>query len=299
MIKERHLHSAYYCQGQVMSISSSKRYGADCQSTCESYDVLAKKAIELENKFPIPHLHDAAVAELDGTAFVMGGSYDDAATGRQVASDRIFCLDNQSHPQGQAGTWIEQEARLITARSCAAAVAFQGKLWVAAGVDSQLRYLSSVEVFNPIVGTWHAAGELKESMGDSIALFVIKGDLFAARGARHRGMWVEKLDQQTGTWLVVGELDDGDRACCAFAACDSTIYFFGGGEVVFDTTWNSFNTSTREWASKGKRYSKHSKRQLPEAYSFGGGQAVCITPSEQLSGLTTWTNSHWRRVVLL
>ena len=135
MIKKRCYHSAYYCQGQVLSVSING-FGADAQgendnefdshASSERYDVLSQAAVKLEQKLPIPNLHDVAMAELDGKAFVIGGYRGVAFTGQGEKSDRVFCLDNKRH-RGQAGTWIEQEARLITGRSQAAAATHQAR----------------------------------------------------------------------------------------------------------------------------------------------------------------------------
>jgi hypothetical protein len=288
MIKNRYWHSAYYCQGQVLSVSSHGGDGANGQGTSERYDVLSQTAVELEHKLPIPNLYGVAMAELDGKAFVIGGAYEDAATGEDVRSDRVFCLDNKRH-RGQAGTWIEQEARLITARSRAAAATYQGKVWLAGGRDGNYRPLSSIEVFDPLVGSWQAAGDLtKARSGSSFALFAIKDDLFAAGCTNFDGMWVEKRDGQTGAWQLVSELNDCYRDGCALAACGSTIYFLGGYDSSTKKSWNSFDTRTSTWASQQGQYQDEATRQLPRNFSFG--QAVCITPSEQLSGLGTWTS---------
>jgi len=138
------------------------------------------------------------------------------------------------------------------------------------------------------VGSWQAAGDLTEARGSSIALFAIKDDLFAAGGSRNNGMWVEKRDGQTGAWQLVSELNDGNRYDCGLAACGSTIYFLGGNDSSTKKSWNSFDTRTNKWASQQEQYQDEATRQLPRA--FYEGRAVCITPSEQLSGLCTWTS---------
>jgi hypothetical protein len=279
MIKNRITYSAYYCQGEVLSVSSYNCRFADGRGTSERYDVLSQTAVELEHRLPIPNLCDVAVAELNGKAFVIGGWYDDAATRRSVYSDRIFCLN-----MDQAGTWIEQESRLITARRRAAAATYQGKVWLAGGYGQSLT-LTSIEVFDPLVGSWQAAGNLTRVYPNSIALFAIKDDLFAA-GFSYRGMWVEKRDGQTGAWQLVSELNDGNRLGCALTACGSTIYFLGGYDSNAEKSWNSFDTQTNTWASQGGQYQDEATRQLPR--NFIHGQAVCITPDEQLAVLAKY-----------
>jgi len=280
MITNRYGHAAYYCQGEVLSVSSHW-YHAGGQGTSERYDVLSQTAVELEHMLPIPDLCAFAMAELDEKAFVIGGMYKDATSRRYVNSDRVFCLDNKKH-RGQAGTWIEQEARLITARSYAAAATYQGKVWVAGGTGYD-QHLSSVEVFDPLVGSWQAAGDLtKARRNGSIALFVIKDDLFAATGT-YEGMLVEKRDGQTGSWQLVSEMNDGDRSYCSMTACGSTIYFIGGRGFDIMNNWNSFDTNTKKWASEEGEYQDVATRQLPREFKLG--QAVCITPNEQLKQL--------------
>jgi len=300
MIKRRRYQAAYYCQGQVLSVSSGV-FGSDGQGTSERYDVLSQTAVELEHKLPIPNLCGFAITELDGKAFVIGGYYQDVATHREVKSDRVFCLDNKRH-RGQAGTWIEQEARLITARYYAAAATYQSKVWLAGGRDGNDHDLSSIEVFDPLVGSWQAAGDLtKARRFCSIALFAIKDDLFAAGGTFDEGTWVEKRNGQTGAWQLVSEindgklwqlvseLNDGKREGCSLAACGSTIYFLGSCHgAITEKSWNSFDTRTNKWASQQEQYRNEATRQLPRIFSYG--RAVCITPSEQLSGLGTWTS---------
>jgi hypothetical protein len=288
MIKNRWHHSAYYCQGEVLSVSSGGGRGANGQGTNERYDVLSQTAVELENKLPIPDLCGVAMAELDGKAFVISGMYIDAATGQYVTSDRVFCLDNKRH-RGQAGTWIEQEARLITGRSGGAAATYQGKVWLAGGYNDYGQPLPSIEVFDPVVGSWQAAGNLTMARFCISYLFAIKDDLFAAGCTSYdrEGMWVEKRDAQTGTWQLLSRLNDGKRDGCALAACGSTIYFLGGHRPSHKS-WNSFDTCANMWASQQEQYQDVATRQLPR--NFCQGQAVCITPIEQQSGLSTWTS---------
>jgi Kelch motif len=296
MIKNRWLHSAYHCQGQVLSVSSIDGYGADGQGTSERYDVLSQTAVELEHKLPIPNLFLVATAELDGKAFAIGGRYEDAATDRDVYSDRVFCLDNKRH-RGQAGKWDEQEARLINARCYAAVATFQGKMWLAGGYNGYGQPLSSVTVLDPLDGSWQTAGNLTKARFGKIALFVINDDLYAA-GGNSEGMWVEKRDRQNDVWQLLclsllgepllSKFCDGNRFGCALAACDSTIYFLGGDDSSTNKSWNSYNTRTNKWASQQEQYQDVATRQLPR--NFSHGQAVCITPSEQISGLGTWTS---------
>jgi hypothetical protein len=144
--------------------------------------------------------------------------------------------------------------------------------------------LSSVEVFDPDVGLWQPAGNLT-FIKDTIKLFVINGELFAA-GVNFNSIAVEKYNVDTGVWELVSSCHDGARHNCGLAACDSTIYFLGGGhgENTFKT-WNSFDASTNTWSIIKKNILRvDTERLLPS--QFSNGQAVCITQDYNF----TWTS---------
>jgi len=291
MISRRREYAALYARGKVLSVSC---FDGDGQGTCESYDVLSQTAVELEHKLPCPNLCHVAIAELDDKVFVIGGAYEDSATGRSIISDRVLCLDNKRHRrQADGALWIEQEARLVTARYGAAATAYQGKVWLAGGIDGNGQSVTSIEVFDPLVGTWQAAGDLTEPRDAiNIGLFATcTDDLIAAGSSYSGGMWVEKYNAQNGIFQLVGELSRGEsnRSFCAVVACGSTVYFIGGKSSKASTSWNSFDTQTGKWTSQEhKQNQEEATRQMPR--SFRNGKAVCITPNKQLSGLGAWTS---------
>jgi len=53
-------------------------------------------------------------------------------------------------------------------------------------------------------------------------------------------------------------------------------------------SWNSFDTRANTWASQQGQYKDAAARQLPRFFKYC--RAMCITPSEQLSGSGTWTS---------
>jgi hypothetical protein len=280
-------YSACYIQGQVLSVSGIND-NHDNNNTFSSYDVLSQEAVTLELELPIINLLKFTMVEFNGKefngkefngkVFVIGGYYQDGL------SNRVFYLDKNER---QADTWIEQDATLITPRYGAAAATYQGKLWLAGGYVGFHQPLSSIEVFNPLVGSWQPAGNLTKERDGKIALLVINDDLFAVGTYDHVGkaMWVEKRDPETGLWQPLSEFDDGAhyRTGCAFVACGSTIYFIGGSSGLSLPTWNSFNTQTNKWASENLG---EEKRKLPRY--FAEGQAVPITPNEHLAVLAEY-----------
>lgn len=268
MVKKHYLHSAIYNQGAVFSVECSN--GKSHSNTVEYYDTISQ--ITTIYHFPPIDCSLFALAEFDNKPYLIGGIR------RTRRSDRVYCFDKDS------SMWIEQEARLNTARHSAAAITYQDKLWLAGGVASDNSYgfsLSSVEVFDPLVGLWQEAGDLI-FIKTSIKLFVINDELFAA-GLNYNTIGVEKYDRESGVWQVVSKCH-ADRHDCGLAACGSTIYFLGGGGLEnMYRTWDSFDTSTNTWASQNETIFTYSNRRLP--YQFSNGQAVSITSNEYIK----WT----------
>jgi hypothetical protein len=280
MIRKRSFHSAYYCKGQVLSVSGDGKYNHAVQGTSERYDVFSQTSVELAHKLPIPTLSRVALAELDNKVFAIGGLYVD--DDEMYANAHVFCLDIDRELAGQ---WIKQKAKLSIAGFTPTAATYKGNIWATGGKTT---YYDSetdpnvVEVFDPLVGSWQASGNLESRSHGKITLFVIKDDLFAV--CEHTDdILIEKLDRQTGLWQIISEFYDESRVGCGMAACDSTIYFIGGLRSSTIKSWNSFDTRTNTWASQ---HQPVSTRQMP--ISFSRGQAVCITPDEQLAVLSEY-----------
>ena len=279
MFRKRHKFSAIYHKGQVLAISSGNYTGADGQASCEKYDVLSQTAVELREVPPIHNLNGVSIAELNGKAYVIGGVY----------SDRVFCFDIKKN-LGRNGSWIEQEAKIIIDRSHAAVATYQNKIWLAGGRDCDGEYLSNIEVYDPLMDSWHIASNLSMNRSGTIGLFVINENMYAVGcTSKINVLWIEKYDQLTCTWNLLSKTYDGDRFNCAFVACGDKIYFFGGSSSSKESTsWNSFDTRNKTWASQEGQYKNVAMRQIPK--NFSDGQALCITPSEQLLALSNWTS---------
>ena len=280
MVKKQYNQPGYYSKGLVVTGSSNDGTSTEDDGMLVCYDTVSNISYVL-NYEPIHHFL-FALAEFNGKPYLLGGICRDwFPSSRTRRSNRVFCYEKD------LGRWIEQEAKLITARHSAAAITYQDKLWLAggaAGDDSYGFLLSSVEVFDPDVGLWQPAGNLT-FIKDTIKLFVINGELFAA-GVNFNSIAVEKYNVDTGVWELVSSCHDGARHNCALAACDSTIYFLGGGhgENTFKT-WNSFDASTNTWSIIKKNILRvDTERLLPS--QFSNGQAVCITQDYNF----TWTS---------
>jgi len=293
MVKSCAMHAAVYYKGQVISVHVDGRV--------EKYHVhsqIAGNVVDLQCKLPFASLNGFAMAELNGKAFVVGGCGIESSEGggEESESNRVFCLslDDDIHVG-----WIEQETRLLTARHDAAAVAYQGKLWIAGGTNYRER-ISTIEVFDPLVGSWQAAGDLTAARRGNLCLLVIEDELYAA-GADEDGVsWVEKRENSSGLWRLIGEFhDDNDesRQDTCIVACDKHIYFLGGGPLntTYSCLWDAFNIETCRWISQQQIYRDNSTRQLPRRCI--AGCAVLVTPSDQQEALSSWSSFirwYWR-----
>ena len=167
------------------------------------------------------------------------------------------------HPE----SFQELEGRLNTARHSASVVTYQGKIWLAGGIDENVNHLSSIEVFDPQLGIWQILGNLSNLRGDGVHLFEINDDLYAAVGFYSQGMFVEKRNHETGLWELIGNINDGQRSNCSITVLNGKIYFFGG-DIFEDckkkfSSWNSFDPLTLKWASQEEFFLEKNSRKMP------------------------------------
>ena len=83
------------------------------------------------------------------------------------------------------------------------------------------------------------------------------------------------MDRLTGRWEVVSELKGGNRTGCGATCLGSKIVVLGGiDDSSFDieNSWDSFDVSTRQWASATTPVSA---RKLPR--EFENGQVLSMT----------------------
>jgi hypothetical protein len=265
MIETESVDSIFYDQGEIVLVTD---FDWDNHSTCFSYDILSQRTKNHKLKSGSFCFIAFATAVLDGKYYIIGGL--SMGCGEIEPSNTVYCLpDKVNH--GEVGMCSTEKAYLITPRYDAAATAYQGMLWLAGGCDYDNNGLSSIEVFDPLLGSWQAAGYLTKPR-KVLDLFVINQELYAA-GSKNE-LWIEKRDRQTGTWELVSELDDDNREDCAVATCGSTIYFFGGENQSITNSWNSFDIHTNTWASQCQDVAM---RKLPCPFHYG--KALCITPS--------------------
>ncbi|GLT68898.1 hypothetical protein SLA2020_410910 [Shorea laevis] len=150
---------------------------------------------------PSPSLVGSAVATVDHTIYVIGGSIND------VSSSRVWSLDCRTH------TW-ESAPSMRVSREFAATGVLDDKVYVIGGcvVDSWARSKNWAEVFDPTVGEWNSVPSPIETRDKWMhASAVIDGKIYAM--ADRNGVFYEA---SSGCWGVAEcELDLGwrGRAC--------------------------------------------------------------------------------------
>ena len=175
LIHCRYQFASAWLRGEVFSIGSD--YGPGF-GTVERLDTLSKRRTVLQQPSPLPYLRYLSAAVLNDKLYIIGGLYnakreanedddedeidDEGMVIDYVESDAVYCLvDHPTDPS--AATWALQSATLNTPRRGHASIAFEGKIWVAGGFDSEDIISSSVEVYDPAVGEWERAPDMTKS----------------------------------------------------------------------------------------------------------------------------------------
>jgi hypothetical protein len=269
MIHERCFFVSVWLRGEVFAIGS---YDGEGRGTVERIDMLSKRRTLLQQRLPLPGLRELSAAALDDRLYIIGGRYRNGE-GRKVNSDAMYCLED--HPTDpSAATWTLQPGKLNTPRSYHASISFEGRMWVAGGIDDDAYDLSRVEVYDAVSKKWEVAQSMTKRRYD-FDLLVVRGELYAVGGdVPFRGddmTSIEKLDKVSGEWRVVAELGES-RLGCGAACMGSKIYMFGGRHGGnYSTNWNFFDVETEQWASASTSV-EH--RQLPREFSRGSAVVV-------------------------
>jgi len=287
MLHARYEFDAVYHQGEVISISSCSPY--EFRGMVERLDTLTQTQTQLAERLP-NKLYEAAAVVLNNKLLVVGGEYHDANRYCKT-SDIVYELDEDAS-QADQGKWRALEARLNTARRSAAAVAFEGKIFVCGGLAHR-EELRSVESFDPATGVW----QLEDNMTKErrrFSLFVHEEKLYAV-GGEYGNPTIEKRNKDTKQWEQIADCGQS-RSGCAAVLVDSKVFLFGG--YGNESTFDFFDLRSKKWASQdigGAYFDKPvakskakpvSKRQLPR--KVDRSKAVLITSHAALT--KKWTD---------
>ena len=121
-------------------------------------------------------------------------------------------------------------------------------------------------MFDPAVGRFESAPSMVKVRYD-FNLLVVEDELYAV-GGTYPLLSIEKMDRLTGRWEVVSELKWVNRNGCGATCLGSKIFVLGGYGTGTEnrTSWDSFDVSTRQWASATTPVSA---RTLPREFIYG------------------------------
>ena len=215
MPEGRHHLMAAAHQGTLYVFGGSVAVGWSASASAWRYDP-ASDAWEELTDMPEPRMAGAAVT-LGETIYIVGGVGD---------SDQLLAYD----PANEA--W-QTHSGPRQPREHTAAVAYQGELWVIGGRWSGAGELKSVEIFDPVEGTWRDGPALQIARGGFAAETV--GDRILVAGGeviltgREALASVEIYDPELESWIVGPELPFAVHGVDA-AAYQGRVYLLGGSD---------------------------------------------------------------------
>ena len=235
MLHPRQSHFAIYNKGEVLSFSSIST------SIVERLDTLSQTQTEITEIMP-NRLIMTTPMMFNDKILVIGG-YDHS---QDMHSDIVYELDDHVN-QADQGKWRALQARLNIARCGATGISFEGKIFVCGGADWNWDHLSSVEYFDPEIGTWQVENEQMTKARYNYSLFVYDDELYAVGGdGLNKNTTIEKRNKSTKIWEIVADCGQ-NRNLCSSVLIDSKIFLFGG--KMHRSTWDAFDLQSKRWAS--------------------------------------------------
>lgn len=206
---------------------------------------------------PLPMHHFQAVS-LDEKIYVIGAFTGDYPYEPPIPNVYIYDPSSDSWTKGPE---IPEERR----RGAAAAVAHEGKIYIAGGIQNghasgQVRWL---DVFDPQTGEWKELPDAPRNR-DHFQAAVIDGKLYAAGGRRSSQATgatfeltipeVDVYDFSTGSWSPLppsGDLPTERAGSTSIAVGDYLIVIGGesGAQTDAHDEVEAYNTKTAEWGS--------------------------------------------------
>ncbi|MFD8478062.1 Kelch repeat-containing protein [Kitasatospora sp. NPDC059673] len=178
---------------------------------------------------PSPRRLHAVVALADGKVLVCGGIGGSTAPG--LATAEVY--------DPAADTWSPVGSMSQARWGHSAVLLPSGKVLVAGGSavrsGSTIKALRSAELYDPVAGSWTAAGELTDARSGHVAVVLKDGKVLVVGGAAAVGTgqdpalaFCELYDPATGTWSPTGSLLRPRALHQATALSDTTVLVTGG-----------------------------------------------------------------------
>ncbi len=173
-----------------------------------------------------------------------------------VIAKPAFLMPRQNPAQIAPQNWVDV-ASLTEPRSSMAITTFEGNIIVIGG-RSSIGALSSVEMFDPIAGTWTALSEKPTAVYDASAA-VIGEKIYVPGGIKTDGSpsnVVEVFNPRKNEWESVAELPIAVSGY-GLASYEGQMYLFGG--------WNSQKTIDSAWRYDPNTDTWHEGSPMPTA----------------------------------
>jgi len=184
-----------------------------------------------------------AAAEIGGKLYVVGGS-----------NGMAYCLSTLEVYDPATDTWTTK-CPMPTERSGLAAAEIGEKLYVVGGAhwrDTGLRYLSTLEVYDPATDTWTTKRSMPTGR-ERLAAAEIGGKLYVVGGSNGMAYCLSTLevyDPATDTWTTKCPMPRG-RDALAAAEIGGKLYVVGGWSGNgYLSTLEVYDPATDTWTTK-------------------------------------------------
>lgn len=208
-----------------------------------------------------------AVAVASGMIYVIGGI--DRSSHCLATVERF----DPSSPVRPQGSW-EPVASMNSARSAAAAVAHNGKVYAIGGRDG-FQSLHTVECLDPASLAWEMLPSLQRArFGAAAAVVGRQAYVIGGKGGGRVLDAVEAFDFISGTWEQMPSLH-ARRFRAAAASAHGRVYVAGGSS---DGSWQSCLRSVERLDPKTRAWSRVAPLQVPRwgAAAVCAGGSVCV-----------------------
>ena len=229
---------------------------ANSTATCELYDPVAG-TWAATGTMATPRGNHTATSLLNGKSLAAGGY--NRNTGVAVSATELY--------NPATGTWTTTGLLAAARNFHTATLLLNGKVLVAGGAPDALQYasLASVELYDPVTGTWTETGSMITARQAHTATLLPDGRVLVAGGFKE-GYFMynsELYDPATGTWSATGPLGVARGVHTATLLPDGTVLAVGGNHNSFSeplatiSSAELYNPASGMWTATGALNAPH------------------------------------------
>ena len=233
-----------------------------------------------------PRRLHAVVRLDDGKVMVSGGLSGSSPTSPALAAVELY--------DPATNAWTPGTAMAAARWGHSAVLLPDKKILVAGGTTiragQSLKALRSAELYDPVAGTWSAAGDMTDARSGHVAVVLQGGKVLVCGGTAPVGgtddpalAFCELYDPATKTWTPTGSLLQPRSRHQATVLTDTTVLVTGGsaagasGIGTFDPfsrrTAERFNLATGLWTAV---HDMPAGRAAHRAFAIGGGKVLVV-----------------------